>query len=371
MKRGLFILLSLAFLLPSFEARAQCAESLNQAQQAFDDGHLYGIPALLGECVDKGSKQDKIEAYRLLTLTYLYIDDPIGAQKSFMSLLKLDPEYRVDSTNHIELVHLSKEFITTPIVSWSARGGVNVSNVSTIHVNGSYNTNINNEKYDWAAGGSLIGTFEVHLNKIVSFRLESDLSYNSFRYTNNLFDSNGEQNSKDVIKLHEKSLNYALPISIKLTYPGETYYPYVYAGYSPNYTFISSTNAEYINIENGAEISTKDVLNIAPIREDFSQSLILGIGLMRRINYNYVFVDVRYKIGMSNRLVRNAQNDFENHPDINKYTFTYLQQDNDFRQNELSITAGYVWPKYKPRKRKSVTAKSFFGNMFKKKDKDE
>lgn len=149
MKKGslFFIVIAIAFF--STEAVAQCTEKLNQAQDAFDNGHLYGIPALLTECIDKGSKQDKIEAYRLLTLTYLYIDDPIAAQNSFISLLKLDPEYRVDSTNHIELLHLSKEYITSPIVSWSVGGGVNMSNVTVIHENGSYNPNFSNENYEW------------------------------------------------------------------------------------------------------------------------------------------------------------------------------------------------------------------------------
>jgi hypothetical protein len=130
---------------------------------------------------------------------------------------------------------------------------------------------------------------------------------------------------------------------------------------------LTTADAEYINRENSSEIASNDNgLNLGSIRNDFSQSVIIGVGLSRRFNYNYVFIDARYKIGLNNRLIREAQNDFENNEDINIYTLEYLQQDNDFRQNELTFTVGYIWPKYFPRKRRSLRAKSFLGNIFKK-----
>ncbi len=367
MKRSLTFFLFIAIIFFSSRATAQCAANLNQAQDAFDNGHLYGIPALLNECINKGSKQDKIEAFRLLTLTYLYIDDPIAAQNSFLSLLKLDPEYRVDSTNQVELLYLSKEFISTPIVSWRARGGINLSNISSISDNGSNNSNLNTGKYEWGVGWSAIGSLDIHYSKLFSFSIESEFSYSSFKYFDFFFNNeNGIQNSKDKLSLNEKSWNYSMPLSFKITYPGKKFYPYAYAGYSPNYSIVTNTNAEYINNEKGA-IKTEDKLNITSIRNHFSHSAIVGIGLKRRINYQHVFLDVRYKIGLTNRLVRDSQNNFEQDEDINKYSLVYLQQDNDFRQNELSVTVGYIWPKYKPRKRKSVTSKSFIENIFKKK----
>ena len=377
MKKGLLFFVFFSILFSSNKVVAQCAENLSQAQEAFDNGHLYGIPALLSDCIEKGSTsdQDKIEAYRLLTLTYLYIDDPIAAQNSFLALLKLDPEYRVDSTNHIEIVHLSKEYITTPIVSIRARLGANMTSVATIHENGPYNLNESKKTYIPAIGYSAIGSFDVHFSKLISFSIESDIQYSTFKIENTFFTNpNGEQNSKDFVTLHEKAWNISLPVSIKLTYPGEIYYPYVYGGYSPNYNIITNTDAEYKKDVGGAETTTKDDnLDINDIREDFSHSYIIGAGVMRRINYNYLFIDVRYKIGIRDRLIREEQFNLEGKgkEDINKYVGLYLQQDNFFRENQLNITVGWVWPKYKPRKRKSVTATSFIGGLFNKKQKNE
>ncbi len=370
--RFLFFVLVLAlFFSQKSDAQSNCSENLAKAKSEFDDGHLYGISSLLNNCLSKGSRQDKIAAYELLTITYLYIDDPYAAQKSFKNLLELEPEYSTANSNYIELVHLSKEFITDPIIMWRARGGVNFSTISSIYTNSSNNSILKTEKYSLAPGWSVIGSLDIRVSKYLSFSLEPELFYNSFKYSDTFFNVNDVQNSKDQLNLQEKSYNVSLPISVKLTLPGEKFYPYIYGGYSPNYNLTTTTNAEYINKVGSAEItSTDNNIDLNTLREPFSNSAIIGIGLMRRVNYKYVFVDFRYKIGFSNRLLPDGQDGFDSNPDINKYLLTYKMIDNDFRQNEFSLTVGFVWPQYYARKRKSVTAKSFIGRIFKRK-KDE
>ena len=84
-----------------------CEENLSTAQERFEKGHLNGIPGLLVECLRSGfSRSEKIQAYRLLTISYLYNDDPFGAENSFLKLLELDPEYRVTENDPVELEYL-------------------------------------------------------------------------------------------------------------------------------------------------------------------------------------------------------------------------------------------------------------------------
>jgi len=174
MKKVLLFLVFFAFLINSEQVFAQCAQNWDEAQSEFKEGHLYSIPSLLQDCIEGGSKQDKIDAYRMLTITYLYIDDPYGAQNSFLGLLKLDPEYRIKPSDPVELEYLSKEFITTPIFSWRVRGGINYSLISVINKNGVGNTNLNTEKYKGLIGANIIGSFDVHFNKIISLGIEAD-----------------------------------------------------------------------------------------------------------------------------------------------------------------------------------------------------
>ncbi|VAW49329.1 hypothetical protein MNBD_GAMMA03-162 [hydrothermal vent metagenome] len=367
-----FIVFLVLVLSKSAIAKSKCSENLAKAQSEFDAGRLYDIPSLLRNCIKNGTNQDKIASYELLTITYLYIDDHNAAQESFKKLLRLDPEYRVENTEYIELVHLSKEFITRPIISWRARLGTNVTSVSSIYNNGANNSNLNSGKYAIGFGFSAIGSLDIHVSKSLTFSLEPELSSNLFKYSDTFFDLNGVQNSKDILELQENSFNAALPISIKYTHAGKLYYPYIYAGYSPNYNLSTTSDAIYVNNIGGADVTTEDKnINLNSLRQPFSQSLILGIGIMRRIKYKYVFIDVRYKLGLTNRLLRDGQDEFDSNADVNKYIQTYKMIDNDFRQNEFNITLGYVWPQYKPRKRKSVTVKSFVGGLFKKENRDE
>lgn len=370
MKKQLLFFIILMALFLNEKAVAQCTENLSKAQSEFDDGHLYGIPLLLSDCIKKGTEQEKLRAYELLTITYLYIDDPNAAQLVFQDLLELAPDYDAEKLGYIELVHLSKEFITRPIVSWRARAGVNVTTISTIYDNGSNNTDLKTEKYSLAAGWTAIGSLDIHFTNSFSFSLEPEFNYNSYSYSDSFFNSGADQNSKDKLNLKENTYNISLPISVKYTYIGEKFSPYLYGGYSPNYTLNTSTNGEYLNIVGTAEIKSEDKINLNELREPFSQSVIIGIGLMRKVKYNYVFIDVRYKLGLSNRLIRDGQDLFDSNDDVNKYLLNYKMVDNDFKQNEFNLTVGYIWPQYRARRRKSVTVKSFIGGLFKK-DKNE
>lgn len=361
---------------------AQCAEKWDNARLSYEQGHLYGIPSQLSECLEHGfDKQEKIEAYRLLTITYLYIDDPYGAQNSFLNLLKLDPEYRIKTTDPIELEHLSKEYITTPIISWRARGGVNYSFLKTINKYSSGNDLLNTEEYTPSIGYSFVGSLDVHFNKVVSFGIDVDLSTNAYQYNNKLFDNDlGEQNAKDILEIKEVAYNASLPVFLKLTYPGIKYYPYVYGGYAPTYNIFTKADAQYTIVQNTGEVKNENrigpqSLNISQIRTKFSHSLIIGAGLMRRSKYKYVFVDVKYRLGLTNLLNGDNQFAFIDEPvkyaDVQTYTLTYYKIDSDFRESDFTLTIGYVWPQYKPRKKKTVTFGSMLGGLFKKKNKDE
>ena len=56
-------------------AQDQCAVALSEAEDKYDQGRLYEIPEILESCLEYGfSKEEKIRAYRLLTLSYLFLD---------------------------------------------------------------------------------------------------------------------------------------------------------------------------------------------------------------------------------------------------------------------------------------------------------
>ena len=122
LKKGCLIV-GIAFLLLPLVAKGQnssCQEVLQQARESFDAGNFYEIPAKLKPCLDRGfNRSQRIQAYYLLTRTYLMIDDPISAENSYLELLRLDPEYDIDEDQDpIDIVYLSRKFTTTPIFEY-------------------------------------------------------------------------------------------------------------------------------------------------------------------------------------------------------------------------------------------------------------
>ena len=345
-------------------AQNDCGESISLAQDAFDQGHIERIPSILHECINKFTPEQKVEAYRLLTITYLYMDDPFGAESSFLKLLEEDPEYRILDSDPIELEYLSKQYITTPIVSWSGKAGVNFSTVTVLNYNRVDSDNGINPVYNTGAGFILQGGLEVHFNKVVSLNTELELSSRSLVRTSELFAGNPESQMLE----HDRLLLLgSLPISLRFTYPGVMYYPFVYVGYSPSYTLSSRTKETRDPSRVEGVVGN---LDIESSTVDFSQSLVFGAGLKRRFKYNYLMIDLRYRLGMTNMNYQQNQYGISN-TDKRNQILKFGSLDDDLRWNGIELTVGYVWPQYKPRAKNSVTLQTVVKKWFSKKDKGD
>ncbi len=340
-------------------ASAQCTEAITRATNAFDAGHLNDIPAILNECVKRGSAEQKVEALKLLTITYLYLDDPYAAENSFMDLLEVDPEFRVSDNDPIELEYLSRKFITTPIISYNGKLGVNYTTVTLLNLNTQGNENDNNRQYRPKVGFTAAGGFDLHFDRSLSLAFEAEFMYRSYGRNDLIF--------KDPQKQSEMraEMYLSVPVMLKYTYGGKKnylYFPYIYAGYSPSYTLSAySASVRNLDIEGPG-------INLKPQMSAFSHSLIFGIGLKRRIKYRYILIDFRYQLGMTNRVAVENYNDFSVQ-DNKTYAFRYGWVLDDYRLNNFTLTLGYIWPKYKARAKNTVTIQTVLQKWFSKKNK--
>jgi len=362
---GLFFFISLHHF--SLAQDQDCSAALDLAKEEFAAGHLESIPTILGNCLNGFSDLDKIEAYQLLTITYLYLDDPYAAKKSFMDLLREEPEFRVSESDPVELEYLSRKYITTPIVSYSLKAGANFSAISVINRYTVGNINENNWKYSSGAGFNLIGGLNLHFSKNVSMDFELEFASRSFTFTDTLFATD-----PNPLEQQRTNLHASVPISLKFKYPGKLYHPYVYLGYSPSFT-ISSKASDIRDPDNSPKIEGDlDLMNITPL---FSHSIIVGGGLQRRLpigqRYIFVLMDLRYRLGMSNMLNTSNQYNFSN-PDIKEQQFSYLISENDYRWSGFEFAIGVRWPNYKPRLKNSATIQTVIEGIFSKnKDADK
>lgn len=348
-----------------------CSQTLIDARTEFEAGHLYGIPAILKPCLDKGfSKQERIQAYWLLTRTYLIIDDPISAENSYLELLKLDPEYIIDEDNDpIEMVYLSKKFTTTPIFTWTiGKAGVSLSKPVIINQYGVDNTFSSNEAYKYKVGFQLGGAIDLNISDQFSLCAEVLYSQKKYEYNNLLF-------VQDELNYIELQHWVDLPFYLKYTIEKNKFYPFVYAGYSVNLALGASANVKFINIEGAVGESTTNLpvtgppIKLGDKREFFNTSLIFGVGARYRIGYHYLSFEVRSLMGLTN--VLNIDNQYvKNGNDYSdELLFRYAKAESDFRMNSYSIMFGFVKPLYKPRKKTDRVGP--FSRIFKKKNKSE
>ena len=355
----LLIIISYLFASPILLAQqVNCVETLNRARQNFADGHLYGIPAVLKPCIDNGfNKNQKIQAYWLLTRTYLIIDDPISAEDSYLKLLKLDPEYKVDQEKDpIEMVYLSEKFTTTPIFVLFVKAGFNFTWASVIHNYGVDNTNLSNEAYRGEAGFQLGGGAEWNITDHLSLGLEVNLANRRYGYSNNLF----EVDDLDFLET-QTSVNIPLFLKYRVTY--DKFQPFLYIGQTQHVLVSASAEVSLTDRATSGEENLTEFPVTGPredlddLRDLFTRSLIGGIGFNYRVGYNYLVMDIRYQLGMEN--IIDINNQFSDPDLLYRYGFV----DDDKKLNTLAVSVGFVKPLYKPRKIKR-RKKNFFKRIF-------
>jgi opacity protein-like surface antigen len=344
-------------------AQDECEVSLTRATEEFSAGHLYGIPAMLSDCLNKNQNDEwRQRAYLLLTETYLLLEDPLGAENSFLQVLHANPEYLTDANRDpIDLVYLSKKFTATPLFAFHATLGPNTSLVRVIHnvtVGGESQTK---QSYKLSLGWQLGAGIDYNYNSHITVSTGLNYVFTAFNHrTTNLFGPN-----KDIVELLDRQTWAVVPLTIGYGDDKGKFRPYAYAGYSLNFllrdkgilnVYNRDTRQSIDQEQEAEELSSADNetpnLNLTDHRMRINASFLLGGGIKYKYKLNYFFVDVRYSLGVKN--MANTENRYNSYSDGLPYPYV----DDDFRLDNVAVSLGYVHPFYKPRKLKKAKTKS-------------
>ena len=111
----LILISSIAF----YHATGQstCTQTLRTARSTYDQGRLQELPSLLDGCLKNGfTQQEKVEAYKLLSLAYIYLEESAKADEAMLNLLRTDHYFEINtSTDPAEFIALYRTFRTRPI----------------------------------------------------------------------------------------------------------------------------------------------------------------------------------------------------------------------------------------------------------------
>jgi Outer membrane protein beta-barrel domain len=330
----------------AFAQTTSCEDQLGAATAEFEAGRFYGIPSMLKPCIDNGfTREQRQRAFLLLTQAYLLLDDPIGADNSYLEVLRANPEFLADTArDQIDLVYLSKRFTADPIFSLSGRIGGNFSPVRVIQeINPSGGAAKNDYKFrvgfqaaiglDWHISGRAAITGEI--NYVFTSYMKNQLKW-----------------AGDLEEFIDKQSWVSFPIGAKYTLLTRgKIRPFVFGGYSVN--LLISDQAQVRTLKNDGDITLDESLpeeSYYAYRRKINSSIFIGGGAKYKVGLNYLFAEMRYNFGLTNVVIPSTT--FDGPAQRSGHVDDYFRLDN------FSISVGYVRPLYKPRMVKRAKTKS-------------
>lgn len=353
-----------------------CEVTINRGLDEFNNGHFYAIPSILSPCLDQFTREQSQRAYLLLTQAYLLLDDPISAKQSYLSLLKANPEFQTDTALHaIDVIYLSKRFTATPVFSWMVKTGSNISMPRVIYDRDAFGESGVKEDYGLKIGYQAGLGGDYNITEKIQARMEAvyTLATYTHKSTNHF-----QQDSK---QLTDRQNWLTIPLTVIYGDSKGKYRPYGYLGYSFQYLFRDKVNITLSNnrpvLTSGELLQPGDMQRREDTREesptfDFlhkrnrvNQAIVAGGGTKIKIGLDFIFVDVRYSLGLKNiTSARGSYSDNTTDPISNGFVASqevptrFAHVDDLFRLDNLLVSFGFLRPLYKPRELKRARTRS-------------
>jgi hypothetical protein len=344
-----------------FGQELNCTQRLRSARSIYEQGRLHEIPVLLeGTCFTSGrgfTETEKIEAYRLLVLTYIYLEEPAKADAAMLSLLGTDHFFKLnEAVDPVEFQSLYKKFRTNPIFSYGLKFGANTNH-----------SNVSKNYYIWG-GSEGKGQYKANVgiqfglifektlsdnvnNKLNKFIANPEIFYNgySFIYTNTSISTQDRpedertDNTEFTVKQNRLNLNLLVQYKFAKGRLNETLSPYVSLGPSIYYLMGS---------EFGGDVTVSSQRTIPSFKTDENYKKIgLGVtasvGMKYKVGSFYLTADIRYTRGLHN--VVKTDNRFKQ-TQVNQKLWDAGYIDNDFSISQTMVNLGVIVPHFKPKK---------------------
>jgi len=360
MKRILIVfLLGLGVACGTATAQQSCTQTLRLANSSYDQGRLHELPGLLKGCLqssDGFTKAEKVTAYKLLVLSYIYLEEPKQADSTMILLLEADhffePNQALDPG---EFIGLYNTFRNKPVFNVGIKLGINFTlpSVSSNYYIG--NNSLGAGTYTPSLGiqGGFVfekGLFQNWKNqKWKKFTLAPEIlfvsraiSYDNSPFTNYL-GSNPDTNT--LLKVSESQgwldLNVLVQYQLK---PASKLNPYVALGPGVSYLLSSSSSPTTTRGNTGNVVSGPPV-DLTNSYKKLVYSITASTGIKYRFGGLYATLEIRYQYGLSNLVNPDKRYNKE-------FSFDYVGGLNDYSIQNLQVMAGAVVPIFKPQKLK-------------------
>lgn len=353
------VLLLVACVSTSFsQTTANCTQVLRLMQTIYEQGRLHELPNLADGCLNaaegKGfTKEEKREAYRILTLAYIYLEEPEKADESMLKLLETAHFYEVNqSVDPAEFVVLYNKFRHDPLFRYGLKVGGNMTFPSATQYQNVGSTAGGQGTYNISGSIQIMAMFEKDfpkIHKMLVLAPEIGWVSRSYGYENpNLGVGDGGTVgtgaiSNQVFAIKQSWLDLNAIVQYKLE---NTIQRQLYVGLGPGASMLlSSSNQATTDIGTGAQkysvtgpsVDDKESYN------KFVFSVTALVGAKLKVGELYLNADVRYQYGLNN-VVNGAT---RTNPEI---AFDYWGQYNDYRMSNFMVHIGALIPHFSPKK---------------------
>ena len=301
-----------------------CITYLKNANSSYDQRDFDGTIKLLQTALDKCNldKSDKIQAHKLLALSYLGIDNLEAADKEAEAIIKINPNYAPDKfKDDPKYSALFEKFKPVPVFRIGASAGFNrsvidvVKTYSIVHDDDATGLATYNSKTGFQLG------LQAEYRVLKSLWVELGGQFRQTSYEHILDSIEGT-----TVNYSEKLSYVDVPLSVKYYLLNKNFQPYIEAGA----TFSFMTNA----ISTTTRDDQKDIVNRTDYRNTYMTGFFGGAGLAYKMKAVNLFADFRYTY-----YADNVNKDGTRYDDLTN-VFKYYYIDDDFRMDNWQINLG-------------------------------
>lgn len=325
-----------------------CTQTLRLARTTYQQGRLHELPDLLSSCIDNGfTKEERTEAYELLTLSYVYREEPDMADETMLRLLESDHFFEINpDVDPAEFVALYNKFRTKPLYRIGMRVSVSPTFTSPtknyfVAINGAQQGSYSS-RIAFQAGF----VFEKDIFKDFSIAPELGYTGRTYDYSNpNLFvndSSSATPVTETTATFTQSWIDLNLLVHYRFKMRNKNLIPYVAAGSGISYLLTST--GQFVTSElGGAFVVSGPDIDLKNNFQTVAYSAIIAAGTKYKVGGIYLTADLRFQVGLSNVVKEGSRSNAE-------AVFDYATTLNNIRQSNLSFNVGFVYPYFKPKK---------------------
>lgn len=356
MKRFYFLAACwMAGIAPAFSQATNCTQTLRLIRTTYEQGRLHELPDMAKNClagvgVNGFSKEEKKEAYRYLTLAYIYLEEPEKADESMVQLLNTDHFYEPNrEVDPAEFISLYNKFRHDPVWRVGGRFGVNFTQPVVTHYYNIGSAGAGTGGYSMLPGIELFASFSKDFfhkkpwNRVVLF---GEIGYvaRGYTYTNDRLATADEDPTLAISTQEFKFTQSYLDLNLIGQYKFKnTVQTQTYLGLGPGISYLLSSSNEASTLLGNGFTVTGGAVDDTKSYNKLLFSLNMVAGIKYRFGEVYVTAEARYQMGFTNVVNPATRTNQE-------IAFDYEGRYNDYRINTMMFTIGVIYPHFKPLK---------------------